>query len=69
MNYIIGLLVVVFLGLTIAVIARLQGVLKGVKTEEQSEEPEGNKWNAVVSLVFLILGLIGSIWSYIHAKV
>ncbi len=68
MNYIIGLLVVVFLGLTIAVIARLQGVLKGVKTEEQSEEPEGNKWNAVVSLVFLILGLIGSVWSYIHAK-
>ncbi len=68
MNYIIGLLVVVFLGLTIAVIARLQGVLKGVKSSDESGEPEGNKWNATLILIVLVLGLIGSVWSYLHAE-
>jgi cytochrome c oxidase subunit II len=69
MSYIIGIIIVVFLALTVMVISRMQKVLKGVAAEsEDASKPEGNRWNAALFLVFLILFFIGFVWSYLDAE-
>ena len=69
MSYIIGIIIVVFLGLTILVISRMQKVLKGVNAvDSNATNPEGNKWNAALFIVSLLLGTIGFIWSYFNAE-
>lgn len=71
MSYILVLLAVVFLVLTVLVVSKMQSVLKGLKTneEEDSVVPSGNRWNATMMLLFIILGTVGVIWSYQVAKV
>ena len=69
MSYIIGLLVVVFLGLTILVVSRMQKALKGVNVaDEDASKPEGNSWNATMFIIVLILGTIAFVWSYLSAS-
>ncbi len=70
MNYVIALLVLVFVGLTILVVSRMSNVLKGINSDDinNSENPEGNKWNANMFLIFLALGIVGFIWSYMSAE-
>lgn len=69
MSYIIGIIIVVFLALTIMVISRMQKVLKGVAAQsEDASKPEGNRWNATMFLVFLVLFFIGFVWSYLDAE-
>jgi cytochrome c oxidase subunit II len=70
MSYIIGILIVIFLALTVMVIARMQKVLKGVNASDNtdSSKPEGNGWNATLFLVFLVLFFVGFIWSYLDAE-
>ncbi|TDB63670.1 cytochrome c oxidase subunit II [Arundinibacter roseus] len=69
MTYIVGILIVVFLGLTILVVSRLQNVLKGVDAgSEDSSKPEGNSWNAWMFMAFLVLSFVGFIWSYYSAE-
>jgi cytochrome c oxidase subunit II len=69
MIYLISLLALVFLGLTIAVIARMQNVLKGTKTAAEDDEPvANNNANAIMCIIFLVLGTIGSVWSYLASE-
>ena len=69
MSYIIGILVVVFLGLTILVVSRMQKALKGVSVaDEDTSKPEGNSWNATMFMVVLIVGTIAFVWSYLSAS-
>jgi cytochrome c oxidase subunit II len=70
MSYIIGIIIIVFLGLTIVVISRMQNVLKNTSVADADpSKPEGNKWNAAMFIVVLILGTIGFVWSYLSAEV
>jgi cytochrome c oxidase subunit II len=68
MTYLIGFLTLVFLGLTIAVIVRMQSVLKSTRTEavEDDAPVANNNANAIMCLLFLIFGSIGGVWSYFH---
>lgn len=69
MTYIIGFLIVIFLVLTILVISKMQNVLKGVNsTSDSTGKPEGNGWNAAMFIIFLVLGSVGFIWSYLSAE-
>ncbi|GAB3169882.1 cytochrome c oxidase subunit II [Telluribacter humicola] len=71
MVYIIGLLTLVFLVLTVMVIARLRNVVKGVNsgTETRPENiPSGNSWNANLFILFTIFSIIGVIGTYIAAE-
>ena len=67
MIYFLGFLTLVFLVMAIVVIARMQSVLKGVQTDTEQDAPvPNNKINGAMWIVFLVLGTIGSVWSY-HA--
>ncbi|HEV7346730.1 cytochrome c oxidase subunit II [Telluribacter sp.] len=69
MVYIIGFLTLVFLVLTIMVIARLQNVLKGVKSDDKTDgTPPGNRLNANLFILFTILSILGVIFTYVSAK-
>jgi cytochrome c oxidase subunit II len=69
MTFIFGFLIVVFLVLTIMVVSRMQKVLKGVNAATtDSAMPEGNKWNASLFLIFLVLSFVGFVWSYLSAE-
>lgn len=69
MSYIFGILIVVFLVLTVLVISRMQKVLKGIdKDSADSAKPEGNGWNAALFLIFLIASFVGFVWSYLDAE-
>ena len=69
MSYIIGILVVAFLGLTILVVSRMQKALKGVNAADgDTSKPEGNSWNATMFMVILVLGTIAFVWSYMSAS-
>lgn len=69
MSYLIGILVVVFLGLTILVVSRMQKALRGVNVaDHDTSKPEGNSWNAMMFIVVLVLGTIALVWSYLSAS-
>jgi cytochrome c oxidase subunit 2 len=69
MTYLVGILLVVLLALAVAVAVRLQGVMGSVKTEEEMDAPvPNNKINAAMWMIFLVLGSIGVVWSYLSAK-
>ncbi len=71
MSYLIAIIAVIFLALTILVISRLQKVMKGVNavdTNGEDARPGGNKWNGNMFLIFMVLGLIGFVWSYLSAE-
>ncbi len=72
MNYLIAIIAVIFVAMTILVISRLQKVMKGVNAVDADvadhTRPEGNKWNGIMFLVFMVLGLIGFVWSYLHTE-
>ncbi|GAA4468532.1 cytochrome c oxidase subunit II [Nibrella saemangeumensis] len=76
MVYIVGLLSLVFLVLTILVIARLSKVLRGVNGTSRPLEEDGggridifsNRINGAMFLVFLVGGTIAMVWSYLVAQ-
>ncbi len=70
MTLLIVLLVIVVLVLAFVVIGRLQGVVKGLKpaNEDPDEPGTANRINGALWMGFLILGLIGFVWSYLHAE-
>ena len=70
MSILIGIIAVIFLALTGLVISRLQKVMKGVNAvgADGDTKPEGNKWNGAMFLVFMVLGLIAFVWSYLHTE-
>lgn len=69
MIYLIGILGLVFLAMAIVVIARMQKVMKSVNKDVQTDEPvANNKLNGTMWIVALILGLVGTVWSYYAAK-
>jgi cytochrome c oxidase subunit II len=67
MVYIIGILTLVFLVLTVLVIARLQNVLKGVKTPDSASDgtPPGNRLNGALFILFTVLSIVGVIGTYL----
>lgn len=73
MTFLAGLLVVVFLVLTIAVIARISKLAKRLDSDEESQAGgavslTSNKINAVLMPIFFIVGIISAWWSYLDAK-
>lgn len=69
MVYLVGLLLVVLLGIAIAVAAKLQKVMGSIKSESDEEAPvPNNKMNGILWMLFLVLGTIGMIWSYLSAR-
>jgi len=77
MVYIVGLLAVVFLVLTIVVLGRITRLAKGVNgtvATDSSQNPYmhptgmSNRINAVLMLVFPILGTIAATWSFIESQ-
>lgn len=69
MVYIIALLSVVFLGLAALVVSRMASVVKNANGPV-SEERTGmsNQINGAMFLVFLVAGLVGFVWSFVHAS-
>ena len=67
MVYLVGLLLIVLLGIAIAVAAKLQKAMGGVKSDADAPVPN-NKINGALWIVFLILGVIGMVWSYLSAE-
>lgn len=69
MIYFLGILSVVFLVMAIMVITKMQAVMRGVNSTIESDEPvANNKLNGVMWLVALVLGIVGTVWSYLAAK-
>ncbi len=68
MIYAVGLLSIVFLALAIMVIVRVQKILKGVNGEESDDYAVNVNANAIACLVFLILGTIGAVWSFMSSR-
>ena len=71
MTLLIVILAVVFLVLTILVISKTQTLLKGVKVESEADDEAidgANNMNAIGLFVFLILSVIGMVWSFNYAK-
>ncbi|QKZ11480.1 cytochrome c oxidase subunit II [Spirosoma sp. KUDC1026] len=68
MVYIIAILSVIFLGLAIMVVSRMAAVVKSASgSVEEGQIGMSNKINGALFLVFLVLGIIGAIWSYLHS--
>lgn len=69
MVYLVGLLLVVLLGIAIAVAAKLQKVMGGIKSDTEAEIPApNNKINAAMWIIFLIAGYAGLVWSFFSAR-
>jgi cytochrome c oxidase subunit II len=74
MQTLIILLAIVFLVLTIMVIARTQKLLKGIKGKEAEQEKSNsyvdsaNDFNAIALLVFWVMSAVGVIWSFNEYK-
>lgn len=69
MVYIVALLAVVFLGLAAAVVSQMANVVK--KAQGPVEEDRiglSNRINGALFVIFFIAGLIGSVWSFLHAR-
>ncbi len=74
MNYIVGILSIVFLILAIAVISKSFKLNSSLKSKEKaSEEEDGpldgsNNINAVLFIVFWLAGSIAGAWSFLHSQ-
>jgi cytochrome c oxidase subunit 2 len=69
MYYIFALVALIFVVLTVVVVTRLQAVLKNIKkSDSESEEPSGNRFNGLMFILLLVIGGIAIVWSYLHAR-
>lgn len=77
MIYLVGIVAVLFLVLTFVVLARITRLAKGINptgdndgTQNPYMHPTGmsNKLNAVLMLLFPIIGSIAATWSFLEAK-
>ena len=69
MYYIFALVALIFVVLTVVVVTRLQAVLKNIKkSDSESEEPSGNRFNGLMFMLVLVIGGIAVVWSYMHAR-
>lgn len=69
MVYIVALLSVVFLGLAALVVSRMAAVVRNAN--EPAEEGRiglSNKINGALFMAFFVFGLVGVIWSFMHAS-
>ena len=69
MIYAIALLAVVFLGLAALVVSRMAGVVKNVGGPTDGDSiGTSNRVNGALFLIFLVVGLIGAVWSFLYAR-
>ncbi len=69
MVYVIVTLSVVFLALAALIVSRMSSVVKSVsETAEDAEIGTSNRINGALFMAFFIFGLIGIVWSYLHAQ-
>ncbi|WP_461100054.1 cytochrome c oxidase subunit II [Spirosoma luteolum] len=69
MVYIVALLSVIFLGLAALVVSRMAAVVKNAAGPvDEDYIGTSNKINGALFLIFFVLGVIGVIWSYMHAR-
>lgn len=69
MIYIIALLSVIFLGLAVMLVSRMSAVVKNASgSVEEGQIGMSNRINAALFLIFFVLGLIGSVWSFLYAQ-
>lgn len=73
MIYIIAILAILFLALTIKVIARTQQIILKNRPKSSNEDPEwlgapdsANNFNAITLIGFWVISAIATVWSYIH---
>ena len=73
MNYIAGILSLLFLVLSILVIRRSVALAKSLSSEKSSDEFSAvtgeNKWNAIGFVIFFVLGCVGGVVSFIDSMV
>lgn len=71
MNYLAGILLIVFLVLSIFVIKRSGALAKSLSTAKVSDEysavTDENKWNAIGFVIFFVLGCIGGVLSFMDS--
>ena len=70
MNFIIGLLSIVFFALSIAVISKSMKLNKKLSGEDEDEFAldSANNVNAIGMMLFWLFGTIGGVWSFLHSK-
>lgn len=69
MVYIVALLSVVFLGLAILVVSRMAAVVKNANGPvEEGRIGLSNRINAALFMAFFVFGLVGIVWSFLHAQ-
>ena len=71
MNYLAGILSLIFLVLSIFVIKRSGALAKSLSTSSENEEFSAvtgeNKWNAIGFVIFFVLGCIAGVWSFVDS--
>ncbi|GAB3765314.1 cytochrome c oxidase subunit II [Spirosoma pomorum] len=69
MVYIIAILSVIFLGLAAMVVSRMAAVVKNASGPVEDDHiGMSNKINGALFMVFLVLGIVGATWSYLHSS-
>jgi len=70
MNYLIGILSVIFLGLAFAVISKSAGLSSKLKGGDDENSPldSANNSNAIGFVIFWLVGTILGAWSFLKAK-
>ena len=69
MVYIIALLSVIFLGLAVLVISRMSAVVKNANGPVSDNHiGMSNRINGALFVVFFVAGMIGAVWSFLHAQ-
>ncbi len=69
MIYIVALSSVIFLGLAVMVISRMSTVVKNATGPvEEGRIGLSNRINGAMFMVFFVLGLVGAVWSFLHAS-
>lgn len=71
MVYVIAILAVIFLGLAAMIVLRMAAVVqKSAISNPEGNQTTGlsNRINGALFLIFLVLGLVGVVWSFMHAQ-